>query len=519
MQMSTPPNQSGMNGGRFTVQNSAPNLAANSLDQAAGEKVDMLVSAGDGAIGRLLRKPSPPGKFLPFLLLIPAAIAFGISCYLAYASITATDIAGCSSGQLFDCSHVLHSKYAKWMNIPVSLLAAVNYFGMLLALATICCIAKDSVIKQISWVLVAFTGIAAGMAAIWFVGLQALVLEHYCPWCLGAHACGLIIAASILIRRPVSGRWMLAGIGMAAMGTTGLILGQVLAEEPVKYKIIEHEVAPGTRTNSEGLFSAPGSDDNLFSPPKEEDGNIFEAPRDASVERESSGSLSASLISLFSPTAMVTWNSPDQEESKQEETATGEKQERRTISIQGNLKLDPRQWPLLGSPEAKHIFVEMFDYACPHCRATHRAIKGACESMGDDLAVMVLPVPLNSACNSAITVTGASFVESCEVSKLAVATWRLDPEKFEEFHHWMFEGATAPSYARAKAKADELVGREKLDAELRKEAPGKYVTKHVQLYQHAGRGVVPKLLFPTTTIEGEFTSTSSLVQLIKERAK
>ncbi len=181
--------------------------------------------------------------------------------------------------------------------------------------------------------------------------------------------------------------------------------------------------------------------------------------------------------------------------------------------------MDTKQWPMLGSPDAKYIFAEMFDYSCPHCRETHKAIKGAFDIMGDELAVMVLPVPLNSSCNTHVTATGANFVESCELSKLAVACWRLDAEKFHEFHHWMFEGSTAPTYATAKAKADELVGREDLDAELRKEAPGKYITKHVQLYQIAGRGVVPKLLFPTTTVEGAYTSPNSLVELIRERAK
>ncbi len=139
--------------------------------------------------------------------------------------------------------------------------------------------------------------------------------------------------------------------------------------------------------------------------------------------------------------------------------------------------------------------------------------------MGDNLAVIVLPVPLNTNCNNQITRTGANFMESCELARLAVACWRVDPEQFQIFHHWMFEAVACPSYSTAKAKVDELVSREKIDAELKKESANKYISKHVQLYQLVGKGVVPKLLFPTTTVEGEFTSANALVDLVRSRAK
>ncbi len=53
--------------------------------------------------------------------------------------------------------------------------------------------------------------------------------------------------------------------------------------------------------------------------------------------------------------------------------------------------------------DAPYIFVELFDYTCPHCRATQRAIKGAREALKDDLAVIVLPVPLSRQCNDTVT--------------------------------------------------------------------------------------------------------------------
>ena len=69
-------------------------------------------------------------------------------------------------------------------------------------------------------------------------------------------------------------------------------------------------------------------------------------------------------------------------------------------------------------------FVEMFDYTCPHCRATHKAIHGAMERFGDDLAIVALPVPLNRACNSAVTSNHSKHAEACKIAKIAVALWR-----------------------------------------------------------------------------------------------
>jgi uncharacterized membrane protein/protein-disulfide isomerase len=453
-------------------------------------------------------------------------IAFGISCYLAFAALTSTDVAGCGGGRYFDCSHVLQSKFSKWMGLPVSLLAAANYLVMLLALTCICLNGATDRIRRCCWAMVSCSGLAAGLAAIWFIYLQAFPIGHFCPWCLVAHGCGLVIAAALLWKRPLGNTltWMTSLAAAAGIGV--LILGQVLAEDPPSYKIIEHPAADSPAAGNNQHSTPVESGDEFFAPPLQEDGNMFEAPiDDGSVRRlpAANSSLLASLSGVFSLSAVLSCT--PQQESSGEQSSGDQKsdgndhEDRRTIAIQGNLRLDPRQWPLLGSAEARYIFVEMFDYACSHCRNTHRAIRGACDIMGEDLALIVLPVPLNTNCNNQITRTGASFMESCELSRLAVACWRVDPEKFQTFHHWMFEGASCPSYAQAKARVDELVGREAIDEELRKETASKYIAKHVQLYQRAGKGVIPKMLFPTSTVEGEYSSASGLVNLIRQRAR
>jgi len=197
--------------------------------------------------------------------------------------------------------------------------------------------------------------------------------------------------------------------------------------------------------------------------------------------------------------------------------AAPKKQRRIVAFMGGRAKLDANQWPLDGNPNAKHVFVEMFDYTCPHCRSTTKALYEAKAKLGGDVAVIALPVPLNSMCNPLIQKNHPSHVESCQLARLAVCVWRCDPAKFSEFHKWMFQGQLSPNYNQAMAKAAELVGSEQLNKELSKKIAGQYVERHVKLYKMVGGGAVPKLLFPQTSVVGEFTATDALVSVIQEQ--
>ena len=190
--------------------------------------------------------------------------------------------------------------------------------------------------------------------------------------------------------------------------------------------------------------------------------------------------------------------------------------ERKLITVAGNrITLDVKQWPLLGHADAQYVFVEMFDYTCPHCRNTHHAIKGAFENYGDKLAILALPVPLERACNDAAS--GGGHAGSCDLAKISIAVWRVSPEKFHEFHDWMFE--TTRSATAARAQAEKLVGAEKFRKEYGSKIPSEYVKRHVDLYKKVGQGSVPKLLFPKSTINGEINSKSTMVGTIERELR
>ena len=188
---------------------------------------------------------------------------------------------------------------------------------------------------------------------------------------------------------------------------------------------------------------------------------------------------------------------------------------RKLITVAGNrVTLDVKQWPLLGHADAQYVFVEMFDYTCPHCRNTHHAIKGAFENYGDRLAILALPVPLERACNDAAS---GGHPGACDLAKISIAVWRVSPDKFHEFHDWMFETTRSP--ASARAQAEKLVGAEKFRKEYSSKIPSEYVKRHVDLYKKVGQGSVPKLLFPKSTINGEINSKSTMVGTIERELR
>ncbi|MFK7768408.1 MAG: vitamin K epoxide reductase family protein [Mariniblastus sp.] len=475
-----------------------------------------------------------PSRRWVIVLAIACLVAICSSGYLAWVAFTSSKVAGCGGGSLFNCGHVISSRWSLWLGIPVSMMAVGLYLTMAVALFFGASSRFGNTTRQFGWALVTVLAISAGLAGVWFISLQIFVVKHLCSYCLVAHCCGLIAAAVVLWRRP-SGLRGIAIVSLSFVGVAFLIGGQLLAEEPKTYRIEKFE--PPAATGNPSEFEAPEFDAPVFDAP------IFDAPAPAPekptalIESPTSG-LKAVVAAVLNPTfvlaaKLTTTLAQETQEGKTEGQATAQAKpaqaktekpvavrERRFVPVNGGtIKLDVAAWPLSGSQSAKYIYAEMFDYACPHCRRTHEGIKKASELLKGDMAVVVLPVPLNAACNGTVKVTNPKFVESCELSKLAVAVWRVDPAKFTEFHNWMFSTEDVPTYAAAKAHADKLVTADKLNPVIASGVPAQYIAKTVELYRRAGAGNVPKLIFPTTTVVGEFTSGEGLVDIIKQQIK
>ncbi len=520
--------------------------------QQLSETTSQMFASMDHARSQTATTPttgSSVSTLVAYTIAIPSTVALVISGYLAYATFTMSDVAGCGGGSIFDCGHVLHSKWSKAAGIPVSVFAFFTHAALIGSLFATISQGVGNLTRTLATYVVLVAAIAASLAALYFISLQVFVLKHLCSYCMAAHACGLIVGAMAVWKLPVSiGRKKaLAAVSLAGIAVLASI--QISSAEPPKFKI--DTFIPVETEQSEddgGTFESPGeASDDLFSAPSESDeADIFAAPlpdgastgpkRNHSVKFPGQGLALLSMMSgqsfAFPSNALLvpaTANAAQDQQSangssttsgssskpKQKPPATS-KNARLVPMNGGSIKLKSTDWPLIGSPDAKHIFIEMFDYTCEHCRATNAAIEVAKQKLGKDLAVVALPVPMNVACNPLIKTSMPAHAESCELSRLAIAVWRLAPEKFGDFHQWMFQGETAPSYDQALAKAGELVGSDDLNQELAKTVCSQYVERNVELYKRAGGGPIPKMVFKQTTIVGEFTSGDSLIDLIKQ---
>lgn len=492
-----------------------------------------------------------PRNRLPWLFtasVLLSTVALSISGYLTYVAFTSSKILGCGGGT-FDCDHVLHSRWSTLLGLPVATWASSLYLTVLVALiatARPAMSAVPSLVRTWTWSIVTAAAVSAGLAALWFTGLQVFVLKHLCPWCLAAHTCGLVLCVTALTMSPLTGRLKSVCSALGFLGTATLVTIQLLTPAPLTYTVEEFPT-PATGAPVDGgvieepeMFDAPmEGDDVIMAPgsnakltpvlPAGSSLQDAQLPSQTDVSGQFSSSARALVAMWMNPATLLTSqvgtaspapaaNAQASAQQDGQAAAPPAQTNERTIHLSGaNVKLKTNQWPILGSPDAKHIFVEMFDYTCPHCRATQIAIRGARDRFKDDLAVIVLPVPLSRACNDTVTNEHASHRESCEIARIAIALWRVDAHKFPEYHEWLLTVNPIPNANTARNKAAQMVGAAALDKELALPNAARYISRHVDIYRKMGAGPVPKLVFPNTTLTGEMTSAPTLISTIERQ--
>ena len=79
------------------------------------------------------------------------------------------------------------------------------------------------------------------------------------------------------------------------------------------------------------------------------------------------------------------------------------------------------------------------------------------------LAVIVLPVPLERDCNPHLPIGLKDHPNACKLARLSLRVWKAQPDAFAEFHSTLFDCCKQP-YEVAEAIAYSLVAAEKLDA-------------------------------------------------------
>jgi uncharacterized membrane protein len=428
-----------------------------------------------------------------WLMLVRALLAVAIvgASYLAWVAIHNGPVAGC--GPESGCDKVLHSRWAYWLDVPVSVPALLVYLALLGA--TILLQKRPTPDDERgSWAaMIALAVIVAG-AALWFVGLQVFVIKAYCKFCMTAHACGLTAAILCLkhIPRatdpdtpmwstgsgkrgvPGSGVFLLSLIGLA--GVVVLAGGQLLVQK--KLNVVK-DLRPGVGQGAKGVVAA--------SSPK---GTDYLAQA-AAVAAQAPQPMSPN-VHLVSP---------------------------RLLSVYSNsflLKLD--EVPMMGSPDASNVIVSLFDYTCPHCRSLHPILLETQRLFGNRLGIVCLPMPISTNCNPFMPPSIHSVPNACEYVRLGLAVWRAKPAAFHQFDDWMFSTDPLVGVDQAKEYAAQLVGAKKLQAALADSWVAQQLVMDCRLHSTnwtvSGSPAMPQLVLGDAVSSGPLNSVQHLMILL-----
>lgn len=118
--------------------------------------------------------------------------------------------------------------------------------------------------------------------------------------------------------------------------------------------------------------------------------------------------------------------------------------------------------PHQGDKDAQHILVKYYDYTCDGCARAHGYLETLMAKFPGQFAVIVLPTPLERACNPSLPRGLKDHRNACKFARLSLRVWRADPAAFSEFHRWLFE-YHQQDYEVAEGMAYGLVDADKLD--------------------------------------------------------
>ena len=200
-----------------------------------------------------------------WMLTAICGVALGVSGYLAYASLMTGDVVGCGSGDVWNCGNVLTSRWSKFLGLPVSVIAAGLYSVLLGCLLTLQMSTAGNR-RRFAWSLLTIGAVSAGLAAIWFISLQAFAVGRLCIYCEVAHACGMALCGCSWWR-PLGTRTTAMLSGVSVLAVSVLIGGQLLATPPDTFKIERFDDQPTTGGNAS---------DEQHDPDQKRDVEIFE---------------------------------------------------------------------------------------------------------------------------------------------------------------------------------------------------------------------------------------------------
>jgi len=417
------------------------------------------------------------------MLLFSAAI---ITAYLAIATLArGGDVPGC--GQDSGCGEVLGSPWAYWLGIPVSLLGLGLYGAFFISTFSLKIGQQQKATRALnSLTLFSFATLAA---AAWFVGVQAVAIKSFCPYCCTAHGLASLAAVIFLSQASDIGSRLSVrlnfGVGIVvAFGLVAVIAAVqiILPKEPEAPLIVDLGQA---QTNAPIAEAKPA--------PKPT------PPPAPAVEPKPT----APAVATVTPEAPST---PKAEPF---------------LVPRSSLSLDAARLPLLGPANAPHRIGCLFDYTCHHCRQLHGFIRTAIDQFDGQLSCLMIPMPLDANCNAQIKRTGRDHVNACKYAKICLAVQQIAPAKYDAFDRWLFTNhKTTKPLAKVREHAASLVGAAALNKAVASATVQQQLQQNIRVYalntKNYGNSSMPQTIIKDGMMFGPAQSGAAFQSLLKK---
>ena len=185
---------------------------------------------------------------------------------------------------------------------------------------------------------------------------------------------------------------------------------------------------------------------------------------------------------------------------------------------------DAKEMPIIGNPDAKHKVTMLFDWQCSHCRRTHIMLPDAVSLLGDSIAVVCCPISMSRECNPHISPGIDRFAGSCTFMRIGLALWRNNPDAYREYEEWFFgtdlaQGWNPPTVEQATAKAEQLIGRDRLNDAMQSRWMDNFIRIVNELFGRTSRGTtsaIPRLIYDGHIMIPDADTPTDLAELISE---
>ncbi|MFT5122258.1 MAG: putative membrane protein [Candidatus Omnitrophota bacterium] len=424
-----------------------------------------------------------------------AALAFGclLSVYLTVATLNKGVVYGCVGEP--SCYLTLRTPWGRWFGLPIALPGAV-VFGVLFFLSFWIKPYTTEITSLAARKWFVFLAALTGFVGVWMMAVQLGLLRTICPFCAIANGCGILVVVLYISWFPRDLPSTLKGLLVTLLVVAG-----------------QYVVPAGTPAMKSGPAITPkASAASDVKPEDEFAGTLFslEAPPDPVVRKNfddrelvfNTAGLTTTNAHVFGrhekvilPPAPVLTPPQVFEEETLISGSMGTRVQRTHYDLAaGKIHLKVGDVPILGPSNATHVVGLMYDYTYTNSVMMHHMMDLAVDRYDGQLAVVLLPVPLDKDCNDWLLYTKDPHTNSCEYTEMSMLIWRQKPELFHEFEAYITRSIPPPPLHQVDAVVRKLVGETVYNHPFSRDDAYRTLRQNVLLYRKLDLGPLPKLI-------------------------